>query len=152
MPKQRWAPPPSLPAKSLALYSRKPVRVISPFFLLQNGYTPLHQAAQQGHTHIINVLLQNNASPNELTVVSCGSALQGWRRQRGSGVFLRFDDTPAASLNLSDRLDRAFSGVPCGGSSNSSSRPGFNALKILTSLPLTEAHVKEKRYLCPIDC
>lgn len=47
-------------------------RVSSPFFLLQNGYTPLHQAAQQGHTHIINVLLQNNASPNELTVVSCG--------------------------------------------------------------------------------
>uniref|UniRef100_A0A8C5KT07 Ankyrin 3 n=1 Tax=Jaculus jaculus TaxID=51337 RepID=A0A8C5KT07_JACJA len=34
----------------------------------KNGYTPLHQAAQQGHTHIINVLLQNNASPNELTV------------------------------------------------------------------------------------
>lgn len=37
---------------------------------VQNGYTPLHQAAQQGHTHIINLLLQNGASPNELTVVS----------------------------------------------------------------------------------
>lgn len=47
----------------------KEVRVFSSIFLLQNGYTSLHQAAQQGHTHIINVLLQNNASPNELTVV-----------------------------------------------------------------------------------
>lgn len=37
---------------------------------LQNGYTPLHQAAQQGHTHIINLLLQHGASPNELTTVS----------------------------------------------------------------------------------
>uniref|UniRef100_I3IVU9 Ankyrin 3 n=1 Tax=Oreochromis niloticus TaxID=8128 RepID=I3IVU9_ORENI len=35
---------------------------------LHNGYTPLHQAAQQGHTHIINLLLQNGASANELTV------------------------------------------------------------------------------------
>uniref|UniRef100_A0A7N8XB72 Ankyrin 3a n=1 Tax=Mastacembelus armatus TaxID=205130 RepID=A0A7N8XB72_9TELE len=33
-----------------------------------NGYTPLHQAAQQGHTHIINLLLQHGASANELTV------------------------------------------------------------------------------------
>uniref|UniRef100_A0A8C3AZ10 Ankyrin 3 n=1 Tax=Cyclopterus lumpus TaxID=8103 RepID=A0A8C3AZ10_CYCLU len=33
----------------------------------QNGYTPLHQAAQQGHTHIINLLLHHGASPNELT-------------------------------------------------------------------------------------
>lgn len=37
---------------------------------LQNGYTPLHQAAQQGHTHIINLLLHHGASPNELTNVS----------------------------------------------------------------------------------
>lgn len=44
---------------------------------LQNGYTPLHQAAQQGHTHIINVLLQNNASPNELTVVRKQGELEG---------------------------------------------------------------------------
>lgn len=43
---------------------------------VQNGYTPLHQAAQQGHTHIINLLLQHGASPNELTVVSgYGSAV-----------------------------------------------------------------------------
>uniref|UniRef100_A0A8C1JU20 Ankyrin 3 n=1 Tax=Cyprinus carpio TaxID=7962 RepID=A0A8C1JU20_CYPCA len=38
------------------------------FSHVQNGYTPLHQAAQQGHTHIINLLLQHGASPNELTV------------------------------------------------------------------------------------
>lgn len=37
---------------------------------LQNGYTPLHQAAQQGHTHIINVLLQHGAKPNATTAVS----------------------------------------------------------------------------------
>lgn len=36
----------------------------------QNGYTPLHQAAQQGHTHIINVLLQHGAKPNAITTVS----------------------------------------------------------------------------------
>ena len=41
----------------------------SVFFPLQNGYTPLHQAAQQGNTHIINVLLQNGAKPNAITVV-----------------------------------------------------------------------------------
>lgn len=40
------------------------------FSLLQNGYTPLHQAAQQGHTHIINLLLHHGAAPNELTNVS----------------------------------------------------------------------------------
>uniref|UniRef100_A0A8C7HLQ2 Ankyrin 2 n=1 Tax=Oncorhynchus kisutch TaxID=8019 RepID=A0A8C7HLQ2_ONCKI len=33
----------------------------------KNGYTPLHQAAQQGHTHIINVLLQHGATPNTTT-------------------------------------------------------------------------------------
>lgn len=40
----------------------------------QNGYTPLHQAAQQGHTHIINVLLQHGAKPNAITTVSLWSA------------------------------------------------------------------------------
>lgn len=43
---------------------------LSSFSLLQNGYTPLHQAAQQGHTHIINLLLHHGASPNEVTAVS----------------------------------------------------------------------------------
>lgn len=61
----------------------KEAHVISPFFLLQNGYTPLHQAAQQGHTHIINVLLQNNASPNELTVVSRGANAVGLEETEG---------------------------------------------------------------------
>lgn len=37
---------------------------------VQNGYTPLHQAAQQGNTHIINVLLQYGAKPNATTAVS----------------------------------------------------------------------------------
>lgn len=40
---------------------------------LQNGYTPLHQAAQQGHTHTVNLLLQHAASANELTVVGARS-------------------------------------------------------------------------------
>ncbi|KAF4523418.1 hypothetical protein B566_EDAN007890, partial [Ephemera danica] len=31
------------------------------------GYTPLHQAAQQGHTLIINLLLENKAAPNAVT-------------------------------------------------------------------------------------
>lgn len=34
------------------------------------GYTPLHQAAQQGHCHIVNVLVENSADPNALTQVS----------------------------------------------------------------------------------
>jgi ankyrin len=34
------------------------------------GYTPLHQAAQQGHTSIVNLLLENSAPPNSLTNVS----------------------------------------------------------------------------------
>lgn len=42
---------------------------LSNAFSFQNGYTPLHQAAQQGNTHIINVLLQNGAKPNAITVV-----------------------------------------------------------------------------------
>lgn len=33
----------------------------------QHGYTPLHQAAQQGHTLIINLLLEHKASPNVIT-------------------------------------------------------------------------------------
>ncbi|KAG8239872.1 hypothetical protein J437_LFUL019411, partial [Ladona fulva] len=31
------------------------------------GYTPLHQAAQQGHVLIINLLLESRASPNAVT-------------------------------------------------------------------------------------
>uniref|UniRef100_A0A673AWD7 Ankyrin 3 n=1 Tax=Sphaeramia orbicularis TaxID=375764 RepID=A0A673AWD7_9TELE len=47
--------------------------------LYTNGYTPLHQAAQQGHTHIINLLLHHGASPNELTA-NGNSALSIARR------------------------------------------------------------------------
>lgn len=49
-------------------------------FLLENDakvesvtkdlYTPLHQAAQQGHTLIINLLLKHKADPNAVTNVS----------------------------------------------------------------------------------
>lgn len=34
------------------------------------GYTPLHQAAQQGHVLVINLLLKNKADPNAVTNVS----------------------------------------------------------------------------------
>jgi ankyrin len=34
------------------------------------GYTPLHQAAQQGHTLVISLLLENKAKPNAVTNVS----------------------------------------------------------------------------------
>ncbi|NXD65143.1 ANK1 protein, partial [Eolophus roseicapillus] len=34
---------------------------------LQLGYTPLHQAAQQGHTDVVTLLLKHGASPNEIS-------------------------------------------------------------------------------------
>jgi ankyrin repeat protein len=34
------------------------------------GYTPLHQAAQQGHILVITLLLENKAKPNAVTNVS----------------------------------------------------------------------------------
>lgn len=37
---------------------------------LQLGYTPLHQAAQQGHTDVVTLLLKHGASPNEISTVS----------------------------------------------------------------------------------
>lgn len=37
---------------------------------MQMGYTPMHQAAQQGHTDIVTLLLKNGARPNEITSVS----------------------------------------------------------------------------------
>src|SRR6218665_1173742 len=39
-------------------------------FCLQLGYTPLHQAAQQGHLAVINLLLKYQASPNAITHAS----------------------------------------------------------------------------------
>uniref|UniRef100_A0A8C7WF93 Ankyrin 3 n=1 Tax=Oncorhynchus mykiss TaxID=8022 RepID=A0A8C7WF93_ONCMY len=48
----------------------------------RNGYTPLHQAAQQGHTHIINLLLQHGASANQLTLSSRGLDQQGYTEQQ----------------------------------------------------------------------
>lgn len=35
-----------------------------------SGYTPLHQAAQQGHSTIVSHLLDKGADPNILTSVS----------------------------------------------------------------------------------
>lgn len=35
-----------------------------------SGYTPLHQAAQQGHSTIVSHLLDKGADPNILTNVS----------------------------------------------------------------------------------
>lgn len=37
----------------------------------QVGYTPLHQAAQQGHVQVVSLLLKNQASPNAVTNVRC---------------------------------------------------------------------------------
>lgn len=34
-----------------------------------SGYTALHQAAQQGHTVVITLLLQSKASPNIQNIV-----------------------------------------------------------------------------------
>jgi hypothetical protein len=34
------------------------------------NYTPLHQAAQQGHNHVVRFLLENGASPNTKTAVN----------------------------------------------------------------------------------
>lgn len=43
--------------------------VVEPVALYRphNRYTPLHQAAQQGHTQIVNLLLENKAEPNAET-------------------------------------------------------------------------------------
>ena len=39
------------------------------FIFFQLGYTPLHQAAQQGHVLVINLLLKYNANPDAVTTV-----------------------------------------------------------------------------------
>lgn len=47
-----------------------PCQPVNPCALyLQLGYTPLHQAAQQGHTDIVTLLLKHGAQPNETTTV-----------------------------------------------------------------------------------
>ena len=43
------------------------------FLLL--GYTPLLQAAQQGHTDVVTLLLKHGASPNEISTVSRANCL-----------------------------------------------------------------------------
>ena len=44
------------------------------------GYTPLHQAAQQGHTLVITLLLEHKASPNAVTNVSSSRILMSFNR------------------------------------------------------------------------
>lgn len=68
----------------------------------------------------------------------------GLERQRASEVFLSFDPTPVAFLNLSEKLQKAFSGDHVMSSSNRSSKPVFDTLKILTSSPLIETHNERK--------
>ena len=36
---------------------------------MQNGWTPLMQASQEGHVDVVNVLLDNKANPNHQTDV-----------------------------------------------------------------------------------
>ncbi len=39
------------------------------FLCFQLGYTPLHQAAQQGHVLVINLLMKYKADPNAVSNV-----------------------------------------------------------------------------------
>lgn len=63
---QGTAPGPA-PHRLTPLFAR--LLLANGLFPAQNGYTPLHQAAQQGNTHVINVLLQHGAQPNATTLV-----------------------------------------------------------------------------------
>jgi len=72
--------------------------------LFQLSYTPLHQAAQQGHTDIVTVLLKHGAQPNETTTVSVNSP--GLLQNVRHSVVLRSDQ--AAPLCL---LEWYFSSV-----------------------------------------
>lgn len=46
------------------------MEILKNMIFFQLGYTPLHQAAQQGHVQVVNLLLKNKASPNAVTNVS----------------------------------------------------------------------------------
>ena len=50
--------------------------------VLQLGYTPLHQAAQQGHVLVINLLLKYKASPNAVSNVSYSIYLFGAEKRQ----------------------------------------------------------------------
>ena len=41
------------------------------FIYIQDGFTPLHWASQNGHTDIVKQLLKAGANPHALTKVSC---------------------------------------------------------------------------------
>lgn len=56
-------------------------------FLMEHGaqvsantrasYTPLHQAAQQGHNNVVRYLLEHGANPNVYTSVIINNRLMG---------------------------------------------------------------------------
>lgn len=62
------------------------------------GYTPLHQAAQQGHTNIVNILLENKADPNAVTTVRTVTINDKWQVQT---TRLQTGQTP---LNIAQKL------------------------------------------------
>lgn len=70
----------------------------------QNGYTPLHQAAQQGHTHIINLLLHHGAPPNELTNVSSPPLSGSQSGISPSLAFFRVFQNGNSALSIARRL------------------------------------------------
>ena len=39
-------------------------------FIIQNGNTPLHQAASQGHTEVVQLLIQSRATLDALNKVT----------------------------------------------------------------------------------
>lgn len=49
------------------------------------NYTPLHQAAQQGHNHVVRYLLEHGASPNTKTAVRYNRILDNLQQHVQSG-------------------------------------------------------------------
>ena len=82
------------------------------------GYTPLHQAAQQGHVLVVNLLLKNGASPNAVTNVSLVLSLTLCHSFSVAVCLslylcLRLSVTVCLSVSLSRFLSRASSLSAC---------------------------------------
>ena len=60
-----------------ALHTIRHCRTSRLYSELQLGYTPLHQAAQQGQVIVVNTLLKHKASPNAVTNVSWDAIMPG---------------------------------------------------------------------------
>ena len=58
--------------------------------LLQNGWTPLHVASQEGHDQIVELLLQAGASVDQETEVKCGVGQDGVCETEQCTYTLRF--------------------------------------------------------------